>query len=512
MRKIGHADLDESCLVLSRTASAILVLALTASVPASITGTTAVAAVAAGDSTGDSAGTSPTTSTVPSYQRALSSPRGDSYYPAQGDPGVDTLHYGLHLTWLRASRTLVGKATIVFRATRSADSFRLDLGEPLRVTSLQVAPADGSRPAARVPYTRPGNDLVVKTRVQADHRYRLSVAYRGTPAPVKAPSTRSDMPRVGWHTNRDGQVWTMQEPFGSFTWYPSNDHPSDKAFYDVTVDAPGNWVGVSNGAMTHRETKDGRTVTRFHNSDPMASYLTTIAIGPYRRYQQTGPRGLPMTYWVPRTRPQLVKPLLQTPAALRWLENRLGRYPFDRVGVVVTPSDSAMETQTMITMGAAGYEFGNRDVRRTIVHELAHAWYGDTVTPSDWRDLWMNEGMATYLDTRWAVAQGWTTWRQWQRQWKNEDGLWRQVYGPPGQFHRHQFAAINVYYCPALMWDRLRLKVGTAEFDRLVRRWVQEHRNTNQSRATLVRWWEQKTGEELSVFFRRWLMSEKSPA
>ncbi len=160
---------------------------------------------------------------------------------------------------------------------------------------------------------------------------------------------------------------------------------------------------------------------------------------------------------------------------MRWLENRLGRYPFDRAGIVVTPSGSAMETQTMVTFGAQQLPYGNRDVRRTVVHEMAHQWYGDTVTPKDWRDLWMNEGMATYQDTRWAVDQGWTTWRHWQRQWKRDDQLWRDIYGAPGDYHRREFGSINVYYCTALMWDRLRHRLGTATFNRLVRAWPQRH-------------------------------------
>jgi aminopeptidase N len=304
----------------------------------------------------------------------------------------------------------------------------------------------------------------------------------------------------------------MQEPFGAFTWYPANDQPSDKAMYDVRISAPGDWVGVSNGRLAARRSVNGRTVTQWTNQDPMSSYLMTIAIGPYQRRHQTGPRGIPMDYWVPRGRPELVRPLLRTPAALRWLESKLGPYPFDRVGVVVTPSQSAMETQTMITFGAANFRYGSREVRRTMVHELAHHWYGDTVTPSDWRDVWMNEGMATYLEARWVVDQGWTTWRRWQREWRQDDQLWRDLYGPPGDYHRREFAELNVYYCSALMLDELRQKIGTATFNRLVRRWPQAHRNSNQSRASYVDWLEARTGrDDLHSFFRTWLMSKRSP-
>ena len=439
------------------------------------------------------------------YDRGLSTPVEDSNYPAVGDPGIDTLHYGLDLTWLRKPRQLRGIASIRLRATADADRFQLDLAPSMRVRRVVL---DGDR----VGFRHRGKTLFVAAPLTRNRRYRVRVVYGGTPEPTKGPASRPDIARLGMRVTADGQLWTMQEPFGAFTWYPSNDQPSDKAMYDVRVDAPGNWVGVSNGELTSRRKREGRTITTWSSAHPMASYLVTLAVGPYRRHHQTGPRGLPLDYWVPRGQARLVRPLLRTPAGLRWLEKRLGRYPFDRLGIVVTPSGSAMETQTMITFGRHNYSSGNRAVRQTIVHELAHQWYGDTVTPSDWGDLWMNEGMATYLDTRFAVSRGWTTWRHWQRQWKRDDQLWRDIYGPPGDYKERYFASINVYYCTALMWDRLRRRIGTAQFDRLVRAWPQTHRDSSSSRAEMIAWFEARTGRELSGFFRTWLMRRKSPA
>jgi aminopeptidase N len=443
---------------------------------------------------------------APSYAAGRSHPVEDSYYPAKGDPRVDALHYKLDLDWRRKSRTLRGVAVIRFRATRTADRFTLDLAHPMRVRSVRL---DGHRAA----HAHPGKNLVVREHVRKGSRHTLRVVYAGTPKPVRGPASRPDIAHVGMRVTKGGQLWTMQEPFGAYTWYPAHDQPSDKALYDLRVSVPGAWVGVSNGELVSRTRRGGRTVTRWHSAHPMASYLVTLAVGPYRMATQTGPHGVPLTYWVPRGRPGLLRALRTTPQALRWLEKRLGRYPFERAGVLVTPSSSsAMETQTLVTFGAGNYRYGTRDVRRTVVHELAHQWYGDTVTPRDWRDVWMNEGMATYQDTRWAVAQGWTTWRHWQRQWKRDDQLWRDIYGPPGRYRHHEFGAINVYYCTALMWDRLRKRVGTAQFDDLVRGWIRTHHDTNQSRASLERWWERRSGEELSAFFDRWLNHRRSPA
>jgi aminopeptidase N len=440
--------------------------------------------------------------------RAVSTPVEDDYYPAKGDPTVDALHYDLDLTWMRRSRQLRGVATIVLRTTRPDDVLRLDLSRRLEVGSVRV---DGARTA----FTHRGHHLDVAGPVGSDERHTLRVAYRGTPGPVRGPASRDDIARVGMRVTEDGQLWTMQQPFGAFTWYPVNDHPSDKAMYDVRVSAPGRWVGVSNGRLASRRTADGRTVTRWTNRDPMSSYLVTLAVGPYRAHRQTGPHDLPLTYWVPRGRPELVEPLRRTPAALRWLEPRLGRYPFEQLGIVVTPGGSAMETQTMVTFGRRNFGQGRFHVRSVIVHELAHHWWGDAVTPTQWRDLWMSEGMATYLHSRWEADHSGrvdTAWRWATREWADADPWYRHAYGPPGAYFPDEFASDNVYWSVALMWDRVRRRVGDDVFHRLVRAWPRSHRYRNASRDELVDWWQERSGVRLKPLVDRWLDSPASPA
>src|SRR5690606_396723 len=84
-----------------------------------------------------------------------------------------------------------------------------------------------------------------------------------------------------------------------------------------------------------------------------------------------------------------------------WLEQHLGPYPFDSFGIVVVDGESGMETQTMVTLGDTEYSLS----AAVVVHEAAHQWYGDTVTPADWSDVWMNEGMAMYLQGMWEAEQ-----------------------------------------------------------------------------------------------------------
>jgi aminopeptidase N len=436
---------------------------------------------------------------------AVSSPREDPYYPAKGDPGVDALHYRLRLSWFPATRTLTGTARIRFRVPVAEDRVQLDLGDPLRVRSVRL---DG----ARKPFSHPGKNLVVRTGpLAADSRHTLVVSYRGTPRPVALPTTRSDSQTAGWTTTRRGEVWTMQEPFGAFTWYPVNDHPSDKAFYDVRIAAPRGMVGIFNGRLTHRKVVHGRTVTRWHLASPAASYLTTIAIGDYVRYRDRGPHGLPISYWLPRRDQRALPELRRTPDLIRWLEARLGPYPFDRIGVVMVPWASAMETQTLVTMGRPLIRdrFGFRSI---LVHEYAHQWYGDTVTPDNWPDLWLNEAFAMHTEFSWQVSRGWTTWEDLRGFLVDVDGDLRRSDGPPGAYDPRRFAEDCVYLCGALMLDRLSTLLGPELFAQVLREWPQAHRDASVDRGDYIAWLSARTGQDLGPFLTEWLTSPTSPA
>ena len=439
------------------------------------------------------------------FDEGISEPREDSYYPSKGDPGVDVLHYGLDLNWRRSARTLVGHAVLDVRATGPTDRFRLDLHSAMQVSSVKV---DGS--AVTASHTGKTLTVPLPAEVSADSRHVLEVDYRGTPQPVRGPTTRPDLQRIGMRVTKDGQLRTMQEPFGAFTWYPANDQPSDKALYDITIESPPGWSGISNGTMTRLPANGDRPVRSWHLSDPASTYLVTLAVGPYAHRTATGPGGLPLNFWVPRQHTSdYMRVLRNVPRDLVWLEDKLGPYPFDSAGAVVVPGGSAMETQTLVTFGAR--LFGRGGAREVMVHELAHQWYGDTVSPNDWTGLWLNEGMAMYLQAKWNVDHTRTPWSLWREVFEIENSFEREADGPPAAYKRKHFAETCVYYCTALMYDHLRERLGNRTFWRLVRQWPQTHLNSNADTATFVSWVESETGRELSSFFDRWLLSPTWP-
>jgi aminopeptidase N len=195
---------------------------------------------------------------------------------------------------------------------------------------------------------------------------------------------------------------------------------------------------------------------------------------------------------------------------IRWLETKLGRYPFDRVGAVLVPSDSAMETQTLVTMGSRLLA-DRATFRSDLLHEYSHQWYGDTVGPDNWKDLWLNEAFAMYTQIRWEVSRGWRTMDQWRAILEDSDQSLRDSDGPPGEYDRRDFGQLNVYFCGALMLDRLRSRLGEAQFNAVWRAWPQSHRGAAANRDDYIGWLNARTGQDLRPFVTEWLTSPKTP-
>ncbi len=430
-----------------------------------------------------------------------STPVEDPYYPDTSNPEFDALHYFLDLQW--DGDTLTGLATITFRPTQRVDDFRLDLAAALEVGSVRLDGKD-------VDFTRQDDGLRVAAKgLDPGITHRVVIGYAGQPEPTPAPSRRADMTEgIGWSVSADGSVYAFQEPYGAFTWYPVNDHPSDEALYDARITTDGDDVGVFNGEFLGASESRGQTVARWHVDEPLASYLATIAIGPYTEYVDTTPSGMQISYWLRPTDRDLLAGLEEEGAeSFEWLEKHAGEYPFSTLGVVVVDGSSAMETQTMITMSRGAVLRPDA----VLAHEMAHQWYGNSVTPRDWKGMWLNEGWAMYMQQWFETDTGRPPYAGGISQWRSYDNQSRLSSGPPGDYDPMSFADTNVYLGPAMMLDEIRKRIGDEAFEQLVKDWPAEHENENVDRETFTRWVNDKTGRNLTPLIDRWLDSPQTP-
>jgi aminopeptidase N len=443
----------------------------------------------------------PGTGSPEDVDEAVNQTREDSVYPDVGDPLVDALHYDLSLAWTPESDTLQATERLTFRATADADQVQLDFDDVLAVKSLTIDVEDTD-------FQRRDKDLVVSHAVEADDEYVLEMTYSGTPEPYDAPTQRSDFRLgVGWHVTPEHETWTIQEPYGAFTWYAANDQPADKAYYDFTLTVPEPWTGIANGELTDTTQRDGLRTTTWHLAEPASSYLVTVAFADYTPTELESAGGVPVTIWGPRDDPDAIGETEYAPEAMDWLEQYLGPYPFDTFGIVIYDGESGMETQTMVTLGDTEYATS----KAVVVHELAHHWYGDTVTPADWSDVWMNEGMAMYLQGMWEAEDEGVAIDEKMDQWAVFESDLRAFSGPPGAYDPANFGDGNIYFGPALMWHELRQQIGDDAFFALLRDWPADQENDTADREEYLSWIEAETGEELSAFFDDWLLSETTP-
>jgi aminopeptidase N len=425
---------------------------------------------------------------------------GDPYFPLSGNGGYHVVHYGLDLDYTPTTRRLEGTADLAVTTTRKLSSFNLDLSG-LTVDSVRI---DGRRAA----FSRDGGELTVTPAHALDkgRRFHVVVTYSGVPEYVTDPDGSPD----GWIIQPDGSVFVANEPQGAMTWFPSNSHPSDKSTYDVKVTVPDGWTAVSNGRLRDQRSRAGKTTFSWSESKPMAAYLATASIGKFQVEQYVTRSGLPIYNAVAPSQAAAAKPVLdQLPAVIEWESGLFGRYPFEAAGSIVEDAPDvgyALETQTRPIYDRAP-DIG------TLVHETAHQWFGDSVTPTKWQDIWLNEGFATYAEWLWAAEHGGlSTADQFAADYAlpATDSLWAFPAGDPGD-GGHIFAK-PPYERGAMVLEKLRQTVGDRAFFTILKTWAGDHRYDHGDSAQFIALSKRISGKNLDALFATWLYGQGKPA
>jgi aminopeptidase N len=339
---------------------------------------------------------------------------GDRLFPALGNGGYDVRHYAIGLRYGGADlREVEGSVAILAHTHRALSRFNLDFAGD-SVSSVRV---DGRTAGWRVA----GGDIVITPQraLAAGRPLRIRVAYRSGPLGLNSGGPRANLAGA-WFLTPGGSV-TAGQPDLARRIFPANDHPSDKARYDFTLDVPAGLTAVANGKLVRRRSGGGRTVWRYSEHHPMATELVQVAVGDLTVARRTGPHGLPIHDVLPRGREGRALPgLARTGEQIAWLEARVGRYPFGVYGVLAPDVEFpfALETQTLSLFPVAFLTAPADQREPTLLHELAHQWFGDSISPRQWSDVWLNEGHATWYEYLYGQAQGW----------RNLDQTMRAVY------------------------------------------------------------------------------------
>jgi aminopeptidase N len=366
--------------------------------------------------------------------------------------------------------------------------------------SVQGATVDGAPAAAN----RAGDELTVRPRddIAKGSRFRTVIRYSGTPQRIVNP----DESEEGWLAAEGGAL-AVGEPTGSSTWFPGNHHPSDKASYDIEVTVPEGLEAVSNGELASRRTGGGKTTFHWRTKQPMAGYLATLAIGDFRMTSSRTPAGLPVLTAVdPAVAEDSAKLLGRIPEIMKWATETFGPYPFSSTGAIVVPTGEvgyALETQSRPVFPQ--YQFDEP----TLVHEIAHQWFGNSVSPASWQDIWLNESFATYAEWLWAEEFDDRPAQESFEEAFAEDANWafppadppaaEDIFGPP------------VYQRGAMVLHKVREAVGDERFFGLVKGWAAKHRHGNATTDDFIAHVEEESGKDLTELWDVWLYGKQKP-
>ncbi len=429
-------------------------------------------------------------------------------YPRQA--GVDVLHYSFRITLRDDTDEISCETTVLVRFLREGiGEFWLDLASPAGGKGMTVTAVLSA--GAPLAFTHAANRVSIRLRnPPGGSRQAFTIRYHGVPAGGL---------RIGPNKYGERTFFSSNWPDRARQWLPVIDHPSDKASSEFLVTAPARYQVVANGVLVEEtDLGDGTRLTHWSEAAPIASWLNAIGAAQFSRRDLGAVDRVPLQTWVYRQDRDNGMVTFDEPArrAIEFYVSHIGPFPYGKLASVEAAGVSGgMEHASAVFYGEASVT--TRPATSLVAHEVAHQWFGDSVTEKDWDDVWLSEGFATYLallatehySGRDAFVAGLKS---------SRETVWKTGRSLPGTavVHRNlsdMSAVLNalVYQKGAWVLHMLRCLVGTDRFWAGVREYYRVYRDGNASTEDFRKVMEEQSGMDLRWFFTQWLTRAGSP-
>jgi len=439
----------------------------------------------------------------------------DPYVPSSGNGGYRVSGYNLDIDYKVRTNRLEATAIITATSTHKLSRFSLDLAG-LVVSKVSV---NGTRVAK---FSQRDNKVIIKpaSPLPDGQQFTVMIRYGGFPHPAQ-----SAWGEVGWEELADG-VLVAGQPTGAATWFPCDDQPSAKApmYFRITCDSP--YFVQATGTPISRVARGHRTVWVYEATEPVAPYLATVQIGMYgQRPLAAGP--VQQRLLVPDSlAARAAHDFELHPRMMETFVELFGDYPFSEYTAVVTDDELEipLEAHGLAVFGRNHID-GAGSTERLIAHELAHQWFGNSVTAAQWSDIWLHEGFACYAEWLWSERKGSSL--------PSVLGRLRPIGSRTADEHaRHHWARLDelpqdlilsdpgadlmfddrVYKRGALVLHSLRLTMGDVAFFAMLHTWTAAHRFGSVSTADFVSLAIASTPEPVEQLLTEWLDAAALPA
>jgi aminopeptidase N len=422
--------------------------------------------------------------------------RNDSGYIRENQYAIDVLHYDLDIELTPSPKLLKAKVTITLHLLKEdLNSIELNFYDNLKINSLKVNDYESA-------YSHTGKMLTINRNEHFSDTVKLFISYEGTPKRVGLSGF------VFGTINNQSLVYTINEPEYASSWFPCNDIPADKALLDIKITNDKDNISISNGKLINVTEMDSRKSYHFKTVYPISTYLISVYSSKYSlledQYISASSDTMPLNYYVLPGQEEKAKiDFEEHSEMIKFLSSTFGEYPFikEKYGVAVFLWQmGAMENQTITGIGS-NFITGKKFFNDMLLHELSHHWWGNAVGVKSWKDIWLNEGFATYsevLYNEWKFGAS-ARISDVQKIKNHHNGT---VYNPD------QLFSGLVYNKGAWILHMLRKETGDSNFYAILKTYFNEYKYSSASTEDFIKIADRVSKKNLTLFFDQWLYTD----